>query len=862
MSMRTGSLVFFPLFFLVNGAAAQSPVALGPGCTTATYIDRDCDGYGVGAPKGPDADDGDPAVWNFSTATAKWGSLGAFLKHLGYNPARYFYLSPSGNNSTGAPNDANLPFATLAGLRARFRLGAGDIVLARSGTYAETFSLAYPSPSGAPGNPLILMAYPGERPVWSHAADLVNSVTDIANIVFDGLSFTHPNQSGVGRTFFLQGTTENITLRNIEVWGRGNGVFAFDSMRSWLIENSVFRDTRPSGTHCIYIGARQKPNENIIVRRNLMYNCGGIGIQHNGRVSNLVISENIIHSNKLSGISLIMGVHDSTVRNNLVFNNGAQGIVLYDYESTDPNIQPFDIYNNLIEHNTVWVGSESWGQGSNTADFMPLDVVNSSSQRFTFPNNTVRNNVFVSYGGPIFRVQQTFLDIRSWTVENNVFHSVRNGAVLSQLENFSTPFRTIQTIGEFEALGPKYRGNVLADPRFVSVQTSLHSDPGRFDFRLTEGSPAIGRGAASPGTRTDLTGQERGTPPSSGAYEFLQGGGPKRVFLEPDSLTRLAMYAFAGTDPAQSLSLNAAGGDVAFTAAADAASPWLSVSPTSGAAPATLQVTARTGGLNPGIHEGRIRIAGESNTIDLPVTLTLSPVGSPLITAVRSAAGGAPGVAPNTWTEITGWNLSPGTRTWLSADFENGSMPEALDGVRVTINGKNAFIGYISPTQVNVLTPPDVIDGEVSVRITGPSGAGLPFQAPARELSPGLFLHGGGPYVAAIHSDGAPVGPPAAVPNATPARPGEAISLFGGGFGLAREPIVSGSAVQTGTLFPQPEFTIGGLRAEVTFAGLVSPGLYQFNLTVPADAAEGYLPVRASHRGAETQGNALLAVQR
>jgi uncharacterized protein (TIGR03437 family) len=116
--------------------------------------------------------------------------------------------------------------------------------------------------------------------------------------------------------------------------------------------------------------------------------------------------------------------------------------------------------------------------------------------------------------------------------------------------------------------------------------------------------------------------------------------------------------------------------------------------------------------------------------------------------------------------------------------------------------------------------------------------------------------------VAAIHADGAPVGPPAAVPNATPARPGEAISLFGGGFGLAREPIVSGSAVQTGTLFPQPEFTIGGLRAEVTFAGLVSPGLYQFNLTVPAGAAEGYLPVRASHRGAETQGNALLAVQR
>ena len=42
--------------------------------------------------------------------------------------------------------------------------------------------------------------------------------------------------------------------------------------------------------------------------------------------------------------------------------------------------------------------------------------------------------------------------------------------------------------------------------------------------------------------------------------------------------------------------------------------------------------------------------------------------------------------------------------------------------------------------------------------------------------------------------------------------------------------------MQSGALAPLPTIQIGGMPATVQFAGLVSPGLYQFNVVVPDGA--------------------------
>ena len=44
--------------------------------------------------------------------------------------------------------------------------------------------------------------------------------------------------------------------------------------------------------------------------------------------------------------------------------------------------------------------------------------------------------------------------------------------------------------------------------------------------------------------------------------------------------------------------------------------------------------------------------------------------------------------------------------TWSKApEFADGKMPTELNGVSVKVNGKPAYVYYISDTQLNVLTP-------------------------------------------------------------------------------------------------------------------------------------------------------------
>lgn len=235
---------------------------------------------------------------------------------------------------------------------------------------------------------------------------------------------------------------------------------------------------------------------------------------------------------------------------------------------------------------------------------------------------------------------------------------------------------------------------------------------------------------------------------------------------------------------------------------------------------------------------------------------------SPLISGVSTAAGEGSSISQNTWVEIKGTNLSTTTRIWQDADFTGGQMPVMLDGVSATINGKAAFVYYISPTQVNVLAPLDSTTGQVSVQLKNAAGTSPPFTANTNAVAPGFFLFGSGPYVAATHADGTFVGPATLYPgHSTPAKPGETVVVYGSGFGQTTPALVNGAASQRGNLPVNPVFTIGGMPASVLFAGVVSPGLYQFNVTMPAGVPDGDALIAATYNNAITQGGAKIAVK-
>jgi len=285
--------------------------------------------------------------------------------------------------------------------------------------------------------------------------------------------------------------------------------------------------------------------------------------------------------------------------------------------------------------------------------------------------------------------------------------------------------------------------------------------------------------------------------------------------------------------------------------------------------------TTRGGGYAPQMVQRFTEISG--NTLKIFYTLsTWNPYAvvllesdftiayGPAISLVVNAEGGGAAIAPNAWVQINGAGLAPAgdSRTWQNSDFVNAKLPTQLDGVSVTVNGKSAYVYYISPTQVNILTPPDAMTGAVPVVVTSGGTAGAAFTVQAQSTSPSFFVFNGGSYVAAVHANGGLIGPAALYPGAsTPAKPGETVVLYANGFGPTSAPVVSGSSMQSGSLSPLPVIKIGGIAAAVQFAGLVAPGQYQFNVTVPSTLAAGDQSISASYGGQATQAGTLITIQ-
>jgi uncharacterized protein (TIGR03437 family) len=245
------------------------------------------------------------------------------------------------------------------------------------------------------------------------------------------------------------------------------------------------------------------------------------------------------------------------------------------------------------------------------------------------------------------------------------------------------------------------------------------------------------------------------------------------------------------------------------------------------------------------------------------VTFHLTATANPLLPNITGVVNGAsflPQIVAGSWVTIQGTNLSATTRPWGASDFVNGAPPIQLDNVSATINGKAAYIYYISPKQLNILAPDDAATGPVAVQVTNSAGVTNTFTANKAALSPALFLFTS-PYPAAVHADGTYVGPPQLIAGATttPAKPNEIIMLYGTGFG-ATNPII-----QTGFVFTNPAplaesvtATVGGMPANVQ-GFLISPGLYQFNLTVP-NLPNGDAPLEITIGGSSTPDGLLLTV--
>jgi trimeric autotransporter adhesin len=259
------------------------------------------------------------------------------------------------------------------------------------------------------------------------------------------------------------------------------------------------------------------------------------------------------------------------------------------------------------------------------------------------------------------------------------------------------------------------------------------------------------------------------------------------------------------------------------------------------------------------------------------ITATVSDAPSILTGGITSAGLSNPPVdvlSPNAIVTIFGKNFAP-TGTAIGAALVHGQLPTNLGGVCVEFGTVRAPIFTLFPTQLNVQVPA-VAPGNVPVQVitgcdTPQAVATAPVSIAAQATAPEFFYFvtnasGVNPIAAVDSLTGAYIGPQGLFTGVTPAKAGEFVTLYATGFGATNPSFAPGvlpggiasvtasATVQIGAVTLNP--------SDILYVGVTGfAGLYQLNLRVPSNVANGNQPLVITVGGVASSPNAFLAIQ-
>ena len=271
-------------------------------------------------------------------------------------------------------------------------------------------------------------------------------------------------------------------------------------------------------------------------------------------------------------------------------------------------------------------------------------------------------------------------------------------------------------------------------------------------------------------------------------------------------------------------------------------------------------------GMGGDVYFADVRVEDGAGLIRELTPVVLSPSIAP--NGIVSLFSSSTTIQPGAWASVFGNNLATGTAVWA------GNFPISLNGTSVTVDGRNAFLSYVSPGQVNFQVPDDDNTGVVTVAVKTPGGTAtspvtLADFAPSFSLldaehvagiilrSDGSGAYGGGTYDI-IGPTGTSLGY-----KTVAAKAGDAIELFGVGFGPTNPTVTagkpySGAAATTNAV----QLLINNKPVTPDFSGITAAGLYQFNIdSLPAGLGSGDVSLKATVGGADTQPSVVISLQ-
>ena len=228
-------------------------------------------------------------------------------------------------------------------------------------------------------------------------------------------------------------------------------------------------------------------------------------------------------------------------------------------------------------------------------------------------------------------------------------------------------------------------------------------------------------------------------------------------------------------------------------------------------------------------------------------------------------------LAPNTWATLYGSNLAWNTAVAGPADMTGNQWPIKIAGAGVQVlfaGGTPAHLSFVSPTQINFLTPASRAPGLTTMTLIRDGVAGPSIPVTFTDAAPGLFQNNS--MAAAAHADGSLISVDA------PARPGEIVVLYGTGLGQTvvpldsqsdgrLVPVASDPATLRIQLFADLAVTLNESALDpqrILWAGLTPgfAGLYQINLKLP-DTLEANPSIRIRIAGQNSAEGIKLAVR-
>ena len=412
-----------------------------------------------------------------------------------------YFVEPSGDDTNSGTQ--NQPWKTLQ--HAANTVAPGDTVTVNAGTYAG-FNL---TTDGTAAARIRFIGVSGATISSPNPQNIHHINLEGADFVtLEGLRVIGANGAAI-----RSANNAGVVIRNNSVdINNGPGIVAFDC-QGILIENNQSGRSN-TGPGITVSGGSDNP----VIRGNRLFNNRTSGILLNGdaaaagsdgAVTGALVENNTILANAEGGGGAIGmdGVQNSVVRNNLLYNNHADGIAVFRSQGGLAST------GNVIVNNTV-VSAFNGGWALVLSD--------------ASTGNTVRNNILASDNGNTGSVSVTTDSLSGTTSDYNI---VMN---LFQRDGITRDFPSWKQLTGMEA---NSFAVTATGPLFVNVSSE--------DYHLNPLSPAVNSGTSEQAPPTDIEGHAR---PQNDVVDI---GAYERVIPPPDNFIEFGGATFSGFENGQ-----------------------------------------------------------------------------------------------------------------------------------------------------------------------------------------------------------------------------------------------------------------------------------------------------------------------